>query len=102
VLTNLTPYQTRLLEGLRDSDDLIVVPTDKNLGLAILVRSVHTKRAFDDHLNDETTYRKLSASTANECIALIEKDIQQFIDNDTFQLPKDERTYLKRALEVKD
>jgi hypothetical protein len=102
VLTNLTPYQTKLLEGLRVSDDFIVIPTDKNLGPAIIERSVYTKRAFDDHLNDETTYRRLSASAANERIALVETKIREFIDNADFRLPLDERTYLKRSLDVTD
>jgi hypothetical protein len=100
VLTNLTPYQTKLLEGLRVSDDYIVIPTDKNLGPAILERSEYTKRAFDDHLNDETTYSRLSSTAANARIILIETAIRKFIED--FWLPNDERTYLLRSLEVKD
>jgi hypothetical protein len=102
VITNLTPYQTKLLEGLRDSDDFIVLPTDKNLGPAILERAVYTKRAFDDHLNDEKTYLRLSSSEANDRMILIERKIRAFIDNEDFRLPKDERTYLQRSLDVKD
>jgi hypothetical protein len=83
VLTNLTPYQTKLLEGLRDSDDFIVIP---NLGPAILERSVYTKRAFDDHLNDERTYRRLSAAEANARITRIEAEIRHFIENEDFAL----------------
>jgi hypothetical protein len=102
VLTNLTPYQTKLLEGLRDSDDFIAVPTDKNLVPEILERSVYTKRAFDDHLNDERTHRRLSAADANARLTRIEAEIRHFIENEDFALPKDERTYLLRSLAVKD
>lgn len=97
VLTNLTPYQTKLLEGLRVSDDYIVLPTDKNLGPAIIERSAYTKRAFDDHLNDETTYSRLTQEAANARILALRKEIEEFIENEEFRLPKDERTYLTRA-----
>jgi hypothetical protein len=102
VPTNLTPYQTKLLEVLRDSEDHIVIPTDKNLGPAILERTVYTQRAFDDHLNDETTYLRLSASDADTRMAAIAAKILKFINNEAFRLPKDERTYLERSLKVKD
>jgi hypothetical protein len=101
-ITNLTPYQTKLLEGLRDSDDFIVIPTDKNLGPAILERRVYTKRAFDDHLNDETTYRRISASDADARMASIQAQILDFIQNEAFLLPEDEQTYLERSLDIKD
>jgi hypothetical protein len=102
VRTNLTPYQQKLLANLRDSDDFIVLPTDKNLGPAIIERSEYTKRAFDDHLNDETTYHRLTSTDATDRITVITKQIQQFIENEAYSLPKDERTYLTRSLSVKD
>jgi hypothetical protein len=102
VRTNLTPYQRKLLANLRDSDDFIVLPTDKNLGPAIIERSEYTKRAFDDHLNDETTYRRLTSTDATDRINVITKQIQQFIENEAYSLPRDERTYLTRSLAVTD
>jgi hypothetical protein len=100
VHTNLTPHQQYLLAELRDSDDFVVIPTDKNLGPAIIERTEYTKRAFDDHLNDETTYRRLTQLAADNCITVITKRIQQFIDD--VDLPTDERTFLLRSLKVTD
>jgi DNA-binding MarR family transcriptional regulator len=101
VHTNLTPYQKKLLATLRDSEDFLVIPTDKNLGPAIIERSEYTRRAFEDHLNNEATYRRLTPTLANKRITAITRQIQQFIENQP-SLPKDERTYLTRSLSVKD
>ena len=93
----LTSLPTRPDSWKAYSDDFIVIPTDKNLGPAILERSVYTKRAFDDHLNDETTCRRLKTSVDIDRITVITKQIQQFIDNEAFSVTKDERTYLRRS-----
>jgi hypothetical protein len=57
---NLMPYQGRLLRLLEASNDFIVFPSDKNLGLVILERAEYIRRAHIDHLSGSRTYKQLT------------------------------------------
>jgi hypothetical protein len=48
--SNLLPSQKLTLESIRQRHDLIVWRSDKNLGPAIIERSVYIKRVLSDHL----------------------------------------------------
>ena len=54
---NLLMFQRQILNDLRNSKELLIVMTDKNLGPAVIERDVYIKRVFDDHLlKPETTH----------------------------------------------
>ncbi len=53
---NLLLFQRQILNDLRDSKDLLIVMTDKNLGPAVIERDVYTKRVFNSHLLKNDTY----------------------------------------------
>jgi hypothetical protein len=56
---NLLFFQRQILNDLRDSRDVLIVMTDKNLGPAVIERDVYTKRVFNDHLLKNDTYRRI-------------------------------------------
>ena len=58
--SNLSKRQEKLLASLRMAKQFIIVPTDKNLGPAILERSQYMARCLSDHLLNTTTYRRLT------------------------------------------
>jgi len=103
ISSNLTPLQQSRLTLLESSDDFIVIPTDKNLGPAIIERSEYISRALKDHLLDVNTYRQLSKTEADERIDSVRSQIDNFIFVFNRQLSYGERTYLRRSLtSVKD
>ena len=79
VPSNLTPYQSHLLRTFRNNTDFIVFPTDKNLGPAILERSIYVRRVLDDHLSDPTIYQRLTEEEASRSIQRLAASIRDFI-----------------------
>ena len=117
---NLTAYQSYLLRTIQASPEFIVFPTDKNLGPAIVERSVYVQRALADHLSDTTTYQRLSETDANHKIRLLEIRIRNFLrrfapnrdellsepiagtDLEPGQVSDSDRKYIDRALQQTD
>ena len=58
--SNLLPSQRNCLQALKDSETLVVLATDKNLGPAITDKRRYVQMAFNDHLRDGTAYSKIS------------------------------------------
>ena len=54
--SNITRKQWAMIKYLRQNDDFMIVPTDKNLGPAIIERSTYIERAWSEHLSDPNTY----------------------------------------------
>eukprot|EP00957_Ditylum_brightwellii_P027690 2093222-Ditylum_brightwellii.AAC.1 len=50
---NLLPHQKIALYSLQKSPDFVICQCDKNLGPAILEKSIYIECALKDHLNDE-------------------------------------------------
>ena len=87
--SNLLPSQQRALRELKARKDLIVLKTDKNLGPAIVEREVYIRKAFEEHLGDPKTYRRLTETQANQRI----KAIIRMLDNFNIQFfPNQDRT----------
>jgi hypothetical protein len=78
--TNLLPRQAAALATTKARLDLIVWKTDKNLGPAIIERSVYIRRALSDHLLDKTTYRNLTPTTARNRMNAVRKSVVNFIN----------------------
>ena len=75
----MLPSQRNLLHWLAKNEKYMVVRTDKNLGPAIIERSVYIQRAFSDHLLDATTYRRFSKKEAIGRMKVIRKLVEKFI-----------------------
>jgi hypothetical protein len=57
---NLPASHRKLLQELSNNKDFTITATDKNLGPAILERSVYKQRCLSDHLEDKNTYQRLA------------------------------------------
>ena len=95
--SNLLPTQNKALITLAQDTDLIVFKTDKNLGPAIVERSVYIRRALDDHLLDITTYRRLTETQATQRTTAIRKILRNFASRH-FAPKSDARKFLDRSL----
>ena len=62
---NLSSVHHNTLRYLRQQKDFIIAHCDKNLGPAIIERDAYIRLAFRDHLQDNTTYRRLSPENAS-------------------------------------
>jgi hypothetical protein len=102
VETNLTCPQNQLLRTLKDSDDFIVFPTDKNLGPAILERSEYINRVLMDHLLDFNTYKQLSEANATTKIEALVTSVQSFYDENQTAFTHKDYVFLCRSTEVDD
>jgi hypothetical protein len=98
---NLTRHQQRLLEGLQNSEELIVLPSDKNLGPCIIERTKYIQAALD-HLSDAATYERLDPNDALQSIIGVEQNIIKFLGDYHHSISKDDNTFLWRSLEVQD
>ena len=56
----MTPRQWNTVEELNANNNHIVVECDKNLGGAILERSVYTTKGVSEHSGDKHVYQRLS------------------------------------------
>jgi hypothetical protein len=90
------------MESLKISDDFMIMQTDKNLGPAIIERTTYIKRAIDDHLSDESTYRHLSKMEADELIEFIILQLKTFLKDYEKALSKQDCTFLERSMKVDD
>ena len=96
---NLMTFQRQILNDLRDSKDLLIVMTDKNLGPAVIERDVYTRRVFDDHLLKPETYRRIETTEAAEITTNIKLKVGQFLQSFAKIIPENERQYLSRSIQ---
>ena len=102
VISNLPPLQRFRLRQFRKSDDFIIVPADKNLGLTIIERKNYIKRSLMDHLSNKTTYTRLSETQALSGIEKVKQLIVDFINNFSKVLSYSNLKFLQRTLLVDD
>ena len=105
-LTNLSGQKRRhnipirprkLLKTLPDNRDFIILTSDKNLGPAILERSVYKQRCLQDHLLDQTTYRLLTKEAAERRLASATYQFRWLVDSYKKQLPEEDKIYFQRS-----
>jgi hypothetical protein len=60
----LLVFQQQILNDLRDSKELLIVMTDKNLGPPVIECDVYTQRVFDNHLLQAETYQRIEPTEA--------------------------------------
>lgn len=94
---NIPMGPRKLLTALPKNKDFIVLPTDKNLGPAILDRANYKRRCLDDHLLDHKTYRRLSESAARRRMHAAEFQFKMLLLAHKKSLPKEEWEYFQRC-----
>ena len=92
---NLTPSQLRLLRSLTKHKDVIVAPSDKNLGPVILDRDVYVKKCLQNHLLSPT-YKQLSLAEANAFVEDTKGLIDDFVSEHSDSITEGDLTYLQR------
>jgi hypothetical protein len=98
---NLSRHQQQLLESLQNSEDLTVLPSDKNLGPCIIERTKYIQAALD-HISNMATYERIEPNDAQLSIVHVEQNIIKFLGDYHDFLSKDDNTFLWRSLKVKD
>ena len=93
-------FQRQILNDLRDSTELLIVMTDKNLGPAVIERDVYTRRVFQDHLLQAETYRRIDPTEAAEIITTIKMKVGQFLQSFSGVIPANEKEYLSRSIKL--
>ena len=97
---NTSPSTRQALRQLRQDHRFIVVPSDKNLGPAILERDTYKRRCLQDHLLDSTTYHQLSTDEATKAITAATDSMKELIESYKDQLPNNELVYFRRCFEL--
>ena len=96
---NLSPSQRHVLSELTKRPDLIVLPTDKNLGPCVIERKVCIKQVLEEHLHQKQNYEQLSPESATR---ELQKQRASFLATHAkykHTLPtKAEETYFSRAM----
>jgi hypothetical protein len=87
-------FQRQILTNLRNSKELLIVMTNKNLGPAVIERDVYTQRVFKDHLLHADTYRRIEPMEAAQIITTIKMKIGQFLQSFSKILPENKRQFL--------
>jgi hypothetical protein len=79
--SNLNQAEQHIIKHLQYNPNLIVGPTDKNLGTFIMTTTQYTNLAYRDHLSDSTTYKQITLEEFNNEI----NNTRTLIDRFTLQ-----------------
>lgn len=96
--TNLSPLQHRLLRELANDNRFVIVPSDKNLGPALMDREIYIKRVLQDHLGNDKTYQQLSPQRAQCILQQVKSEVEHLIQEHKEILTTAERTWFERHL----
>jgi hypothetical protein len=95
----LSPSQRHVLSELTKRPDLIVLPTDKNLGPCVIERKVYIKQVLEEHLHQKQNYEQLSPESATRELQKQRASFLAIYEKYKHTLPtKAEETYFSRAM----
>jgi hypothetical protein len=97
--SNLTITQHQTMKALRENKDFIIMPTDKNLGPAIMNRDEYIKQCLTDHLLTPH-YIQLTKKEALGRISYIRDLLTEIYNNHKKQLSQAETTYFTRSFKL--
>ena len=96
---NLLPHQRQTIGLIKSNPKLMVVQTDKGLGLGEIEPMEYVRYATRDHLGDTHTYQHLSPVAEAYCATLVRKLLEKWIRTYLDVISKEERkllcTYLR-------
>ena len=93
-LPNIAKHHRNALQYLRLQNKFIIAQCDKNLGPAIIEREEYIKLAIRDHLNDATTYLRLSPDESTRAIHLSQILLHKWLETHKTELDDTEHRYL--------
>ena len=96
---NLLKYELRLLQSIRNNQDLVILQTDKNLGPAVWERSEYIKQTLNEHLLDPTTYQQLTHGAAMTRVDYTKHLVNSHYNKFWYDLKDFERSYFTRTME---
>jgi len=96
-LSNLTPIQSNALKKLRSNDAIIIKPTDKNLGPAVMDKETYKSKIISEHLST-AVYSKLTQQEALSRLAQLKDTLKDMVSNHQDSLSPPELTYFHRGL----
>ena len=94
--SSLTPLQRSTLQELRESKDFIIMPTDKNLGPAIMNYESYVQQVLSEHLLT-SSYQFLEPNTANQRLLHTKNLLTTAFYNNKHLLSTAEITYFERS-----
>jgi len=97
--TNLTHNQQQTLQKLKDNTEFIIIPTDKNLGPAILTRQDYISQCLSEHLLTNI-YLQLPETKAVDRIHSIKSTLIQIFNEHKHHLNDSEVTYFLRSFKT--
>jgi len=98
-LRNLSQPQLKILNELRNNDNILIRATKKNLGPAILNKSTYIQQVFNEHLLTKD-YQHLSEEAAKLLINNTKEALKAIINNNLQILPQPERTFFQRSFHL--
>ena len=100
--SSLLLSQSAAFNWLHKNENIVVFPTDKNLGPATIERDRYIRLALDEHLSCKKTYRQLTKTSANNRVAVIRKITNNIADDLDHLKRHSDATFLRRCLEKFD
>jgi hypothetical protein len=98
-LSNLTPLQTQVLNSLKKNPNIIIKPTDKNLGTAAMDLTKYIQQILQEHLLTKD-YRQLTKDSACNEMEKIKCYLKSMISANRNLLPKAELIYFQRSFQL--
>jgi hypothetical protein len=96
-LSNLNSIQINTLQSLCQNPNIIIKPTDKNLGPATMDSIDYAKQVLQEHLLTNT-YKQLSETEATTRMIELKDALKNLISTHSHNLSKVELTYFQRSL----
>jgi len=97
-LSNLTPSQIDTLQLLRKNKNIVIKPTDKNLGPVVIDTEKYVHQVLKEHLLTKD-YKQLTSMEATNKIADLTELLKNLIKTHHQQLNKDELMYFQRSFQ---
>jgi len=96
-MTNLNPIQTIALQKLKRNPNIMIKPTDKNLGPAAMNTEDYIIQILKEHLLT-ADYKQLSKAEAQNKMDQFKTTLKNLIQSNLDSLSKPEVTYFQRSL----
>jgi hypothetical protein len=98
-LNNLTPIQQKILKDLKANKNIIIKPTDKNLGPAAMDTETYIQQVLQEHLLT-SSYMQLTKEEAKHRTENLKLTFKNLFNTHKKTLSKLETTYFQRSLQI--
>jgi hypothetical protein len=98
-LSNLTPLRMQALNSLKKNQNIVIKPTDKNLGPAVMDLTKYIQQILQEHLLIKD-YRQLTTDSPRPEMERIKHYLKNMISANRNLLPKAELIYFQRSFQL--